>query len=59
MGTNTLKIGIVGLGFVGDAMYKSFSNHGINVRGYDKYKNNGILLNTYSLQEIRLSLFFL
>ena len=46
-----MKIGIAGLGFVGGAMEKSFKLKGINVIGYDKYKNGGIgsfndLLNT-------------
>lgn len=34
-------VAIVGLGFVGGAMFKSFTAKGINVYGYDKYKNNG------------------
>jgi UDPglucose 6-dehydrogenase len=41
-----MKVGIIGLGFVGGAMEKSFRNKGlesnINLFGYDKYKNNGI-----------------
>ena len=36
------KIGIVGLGFVGGALMKSFKEKKISVIGYDKYKNNGI-----------------
>lgn len=36
------KIGIVGLGFVGGALMKSFKEKKIYVIGYDKYKNNGI-----------------
>jgi len=44
-------IGIAGLGFVGGAMEKSFRIKGIELTGYDKYKNGGIgqiknLLNT-------------
>ena len=35
-------IGIIGLGFVGGAILKSFQIKGINVEGYDKYKNGGI-----------------
>ena len=31
-------IGIIGLGFVGGAMFKSFSEKGERVLGYDKYK---------------------
>ena len=42
MDITSLKLGIIGLGFVGDAMYKSFLNKGIDVNGYDKYKNGGI-----------------
>lgn len=34
-----MKIGIIGLGFVGGAIYKSFKEKGINVVGYDKFKN--------------------
>ena len=35
-------VGIVGLGFVGSAMYKSFEKKGVSLIGYDKYKNGGI-----------------
>ena len=35
-------IGIVGLGFVGGAMYASFCEKNIITHGYDKYKNGGI-----------------
>ena len=35
-------VGIVGLGFVGSAMYKSFELKGVSLIGYDKYKNGGI-----------------
>lgn len=38
-----LKIGIVGLGFVGGAMEKSFRELGVNVYAtYDKFKNGGV-----------------
>lgn len=46
------KIGIVGLGFVGNALLNSFTEHQIpNIQVYDKYKNGGTgnredLLNT-------------
>ena len=33
------EVAIVGLGFVGGAMFKSFTEKGVNVYGYDKYKN--------------------
>ena len=39
------KIGVIGLGFVGGAMYTSFLNKGVNkdnLSGYDKFKNGGI-----------------
>lgn len=35
-------VGIIGLGFVGDAIYNSFNNKHINLIVYDKYKNGGI-----------------
>ena len=38
-----MKVAIIGLGFVGGAMYKSFTEKKINVNGYDKYKNIGTL----------------
>jgi len=38
----SFKIGIIGLGFVGSAMYSSFKKLGINVYGYDKYKTNNL-----------------
>ena len=33
---------IIGLGFVGGAMFKSFTEKGVNVYGYDKYKDGGL-----------------
>ena len=38
-----INIGIVGLGFVGNAIYNSFKKNNINVFGYDKYKNSDSL----------------
>lgn len=37
-----MNTGIIGLGFVGNAIYQSFLQKGINVIGYDKYKSGGI-----------------
>jgi UDPglucose 6-dehydrogenase len=37
-----LQVGIIGLGFVGSAMEKSFGLLGVNSIGYDKFKNGGI-----------------
>jgi UDPglucose 6-dehydrogenase len=37
-----LQVGIIGLGFVGSAMGKSFNLLGVNPIGFDKYKNGGI-----------------
>lgn len=39
-----MKISIIGKGFVGSAIYKSFSNKGIVVKGYDKYKESDSFL---------------
>lgn len=36
----SLSISVVGLGFVGGAMFKSFKEKGCNTIGYDKYKSN-------------------
>ena len=36
-----LLIGIIGLGFVGNALHQSFLKHGIETRIYDKYKKIG------------------
>jgi UDPglucose 6-dehydrogenase len=38
-----MNIGIIGLGFVGGAMYKSFKEKGVNVYGYDKFKESDSL----------------
>ncbi len=35
-----MKVSIIGLGFVGDSMYKSFKLKDIDVLGYDKYKKS-------------------
>lgn len=37
-----LKLGISGLGFVGNSMLESFLEKKVNVIGYDKYKNIGV-----------------
>lgn len=37
-----MKVGIIGLGFVGNSMYKSFEELEVNVCGYDKFKDGGI-----------------
>ena len=37
-----MKVSIIGLGFVGSSMYKSFTFKKIDVNGYDKYKEGGI-----------------
>lgn len=37
-----LNVSIIGLGFVGGAMLKSFTEKKVNVVGYDKYKDGGI-----------------
>lgn len=36
---NKYIIGVIGLGFVGEAIYKSLDQKGCQVRGYDKYEN--------------------
>lgn len=36
------EIAIIGLGSIGGAIFKSFTEKGINVYGYDKYKDGGI-----------------
>ena len=36
------RVGVIGLGFVGGAMYRSFQEKGVSVYGYDKYKDGGI-----------------
>jgi UDPglucose 6-dehydrogenase len=39
---NKYKVSIIGLGFVGNAIYESFKINGIDLVVYDKYKNGGI-----------------
>lgn len=36
-----VNVGIIGLGFVGNAMYESFLNKNISAKGFDKYKELG------------------
>ena len=36
-----MKIGLIGRGFVGDALFKSFKAKGCNIFSYDKYKKIG------------------
>jgi UDPglucose 6-dehydrogenase len=37
-----MRVGVIGLGFVGSSMHKSFLLNNVDVVGYDKYKNGGI-----------------
>jgi nucleotide sugar dehydrogenase len=52
------KVSIIGLGFVGNAMYNSFKSKNINLQIYDKYKNGGIgnILDTLKSDIIFLAL---
>lgn len=36
------RVSIIGLGFVGSAMFNSFKKKGVNLTGYDRYKDGGI-----------------
>jgi UDP-N-acetyl-D-mannosaminuronate dehydrogenase len=38
-----MKISIIGLGFVGGSMLKSFKMKGIDVIGFDKFKESTII----------------
>lgn len=49
-------IGIIGIGFVGDALLNSFQQCGITVKPYDKYKNIGTFTDTLSSDIIFLCL---
>jgi UDPglucose 6-dehydrogenase len=42
----TIKIGLIGVGFVGNALLKSFRKKNIHITAYDKYKKN-VDLNTF------------
>ena len=37
---NTPEVAVIGLGFVGGAMFRSFKEKGASVFGYDKYKKD-------------------
>ena len=37
-----MKIGLIGRGFVGDALYKSFVGRGQSITSFDKYKKISI-----------------
>jgi nucleotide sugar dehydrogenase len=52
----TFKISIIGLGFVGSAMLKSFTDKLINVICYDKYKNIGTFEDTLTSDIMFLAL---
>ena len=43
---DTIKIGIIGLGFVGSSMLKSFKLKKCNILGYDKYKDSDTFSDT-------------
>ncbi len=43
MNIMNISIGIIGLGFVGGAMYKSFTEKGVHLYGYDKFKDSDSL----------------
>ena len=55
-----MKISIIGLGFVGNAMFNSFSqkvtNTNIIIYGYDKFKNIGIFNECFDSDIIFLAL---
>ena len=36
------KVGVIGLGVVGNALHQVFKEKKVNVIGHDKYKNGGI-----------------
>ena len=38
---SNITTGIIGMGFVGSAIYKSFKLLEVNVSGYDKYNDRG------------------
>ena len=37
-----MKIGIIGIGVVGSAIFRDFCEKGVDVKGYDKYKDGGM-----------------
>lgn len=49
-------VGIIGVGFVGDALLASFSSKGITVMPYDKYKGMGSFEDTLNTDVIFLAL---
>lgn len=49
-------IGIIGLGFVGNAIYQSFIKKGISVFGYDKFKSIGTIENCLKADVLFLAL---
>ena len=36
-----MNIGLIGRGFVGDALFKSFKSKGVSLSSYDKHKKIG------------------
>lgn len=50
------SVGIIGVGFVGDAILNSFQTLGIDVKPYDKYKNIGTFKDTLNSNIIFLCL---
>jgi nucleotide sugar dehydrogenase len=51
-----MNISIIGLGFVGGSMYKSFKLKGVNVKGYDKFKESDTFEDTIKSEIIFLCL---
>ena len=53
---NNINVGVIGLGFVGNSILKSFKLKNCNIKGYDKYKESDTYISTINSKILFLCL---